>query len=292
MTDTAQDEAPKVEPELILITDFFESVPPNQVTHIQELTETVFYSSVPYDRLKVPELQLHCPEDSCNGLRFFRCKSSQKESPVVNEGSFSFFYVTYSCSNCQKHERIYSIAARKNDDDDGGIAYKFGELPPYGPPTSAKLIKLIGPDRDTFLKGRRCENQGLGIGAFIYYRRVVENQKNRVFAEVKKVAEKVGASQVALTALDSAMAETQFSKALDLAKEGIPESLLINGHNPMKLLHSALSDGVHARTDEECMEIATSVRIVLGDLADRLGQALKEEAELRHALATLMKTKA
>lgn len=292
MPHTAQEETPKEEAELIPITDFFEAVPPNQITHIQVLTESIFSNSVFYDRIKVPDLQLHCPEDSCNGLRFFRCKSAQKEAPAVSERGFSFFYITYSCSNCQKHERVYSIAARKHEKNDSGVAYKFGELPPYGPPTSAKLIKLIGPDRDTFLKGRRCENQGLGIGAFIYYRRVVENQKNRVFEEVKKVAEKVGAPQAALNALDSAIAETQFSKALDLAKEGIPESLLINGHNPMKLLHSALSDGVHARTDEECMEIATSVRIVLADLSERLSQALKEEAELRHALATLMKNKA
>jgi hypothetical protein len=38
--------------------------------------------------------------------------------------------------------------------------------------------------------GRRAENQGMGIGAFAYYRRVVENQKNRIIAEIKRVAEK------------------------------------------------------------------------------------------------------
>ena len=56
--------------------------------------------------------------------------------------------------------------------------------PPFGPPTPARVITLIGPDKEYYLKGRRAENQGMGIGAFSYYRRVVENQKNRIIDEV------------------------------------------------------------------------------------------------------------
>jgi hypothetical protein len=69
------------------------------------------------------------------------------------------------------------------------------------------------------------------------------------------------------------------------------ESLLINGHNPLTLLHSALSKGLHAKTDEECLELAHDVRIVLTELAERLGQALKDEAELNTAVSRLIKSK-
>jgi len=48
------------------------------------------------------------------------------------------------------------------------------------------VITLIGPDREIFLRGRRAENQGLGIGAFAYYRRVVENQKGRIITQIGK----------------------------------------------------------------------------------------------------------
>jgi superfamily I DNA/RNA helicase len=150
---------------------------------------------------------------------------------------------------------------------------------------------LIGPDRDEFLKGRRCENQGLGVGAFIYYRRVVENQKDRIIGEIIKVSEKIGASEEKLEKLRNAIKETQFSKALSVAKDAMPESLLINGHSPILLLHSALSEGVHALSDEECLELAGSVRVVLGELSERLSQALKDEAELAKALSTLMHKK-
>jgi len=172
-----------------------------------------------------------------------------------------------------------------------GQYYKFGELPTYGPPVPPKLIKLIGPDRDDFLKGRRCENQGLGVGAFIYYRRVVENQKNRILGEIIKVSEKISSAPEKIEILKSAINETQFTKALKMAKEAMPESLLINGHSPILLLHSALSEGVHTLSDEQCLEFAGSVRVVLGELSERLSQALKDEAELTKALSTLMKKK-
>ena len=172
-----------------------------------------------------------------------------------------------------------------------GDIYKFGELPPFGPPTPPRLMKLIGPDRDDFLKGRRCENQGLGIGAFIYYRRVVESQKNRILEEIIKVSEKLSvpfSPGERVEVLRAAVRETQFSKALEMAKDMLPESLLVNGHSPIKLLHSALSEGVHAMSDEQCMELATSIRIVLAELSERLSQALKDEAELSKAISTLL----
>jgi hypothetical protein len=240
--------------------------------------------------MRTPELQLHCSHESCNGTRFFRCVSGVNTCLEVND--YEFVYVTYRCSNCQETEKTFSLAAKISvNKGTHGECYKFGELPTYGPPVPPRLIKLIGPDRDEFLKGRRCENQGLGIGAFIYYRRVVENQKNRIIGEIIKVSEKIDASEDKIKILKNAINETQFSKALYMAKDAMPESLLINGHSPILLLHSALSEGVHALGDEQCLELASSIRVVLSELSERLSQALKDEAELSKALSTLMSRK-
>lgn len=42
---------------------------------------------------------------------------------------------------------------------------------------------------------------------------------------------------------------------------------------------------------EECLDLASSIRVVSGELSERLGQALKDEAELSKALSTLMNHK-
>jgi hypothetical protein len=273
--------------EAIGLAEFLESTPPSSLTEISDLVEANYYQNGAFSGayLTRPEIQLHCPDDSCNGTRFFRC-TTKKQISVSEE--FSFEYISYICSNCRKTEKTFSLAVKRSGLDGAGSSYKFGELPLYGPPTPSKLIKLIGPDRDIFLKGRRCENQGLGIGAFVYYRRVVENQKNRILDEIIKVSEKLSAPAASIETLQQAKNETQFSKALSSVKDALPQALLINGHNPLSLLHSALSEGLHNQTDEYCLEIASSVRVVLGELSDRLGQALKDEAELNHALSKLL----
>jgi len=167
-------------------------------------------------------------------------------------------------------------------------AYKFGEYPPFGPPTPSRVIELIGPDREIFLQGRRSENRGLGIGAFTYYRRVVENQWTRLVEEVIKVAKRLNMPPEMLISLEEAKNENQFDKAVKSVKESIPPQLLINGHNPLTLLHNSLSLGVHALSDAECLELATHIRTILAELAEKIGSALKEERQITDAVSKLL----
>lgn len=118
-------------------------------------------------------------------------------------------------------------------------------------------MNLMGGERDAYLKGRRCENQGLGIAAFAYYRRVVENQNAKIIGEILKVAEKLNADPALIEDLNAAKQETRFTEAVNRVKHGLPQVLLMNGHNPLTLLHTALSEGLHATSDEECLELAT-----------------------------------
>jgi hypothetical protein len=229
---------------------------------------------------------MYCANDKCNGMRFFR--AIDDDGRRLEVGKEESTYIKYLCSNCQKNEKIFSVYVFIKQDDLSGACYKFGEWPQYGPRTPSKLIALIGPDRELFLQGRRCESQGLGIGAFVYYRRVVENQKNRILDRIITVSEKLAVDEETIETLRAAQQETQFKKAVDSVRYAIPQSLLINGQNPLTLLHSALSGGLHDKTDSRCLELAHDIRVVLGELAERLGQALKDEAELNASIARLM----
>lgn len=266
--------------------EFLEASPPNRPVQITDLMDTKWNSHFQRSYLKTPEIQLHCPDDSCNGIRFHRCTNGNY-TEIPSETPIDCF-ITYLCSNCRQHTKIFSIRAYRESGNDNGILSKYGEYPIFGPPIPPRLLKLIGPDRDNFLKGRRCENQGLGVGAFAYYRRVIEHQKDRILKEIVKVSEKIGAPKEKIAILNSALLESQFTKALDMAKDAMPDSLLINGHSPLKLLYRALSEGIHNLSDDECLGYASSIRIVLGELSDRLSQALKDEAEITNALNRLL----
>ena len=293
MTDRNKQEQVQTKVTYQTLSEFLQSTPPNQWRHISNLSvprNVGPYPNTVIAEINTPELELHCLPDLCNGVRFFRCTNVFSSTGTYLEGNnFNYLYVTYQCSNCQKTGKVYSLAVKLfTIEQSQGICCKLGELPPYGPPVPSRLIKLIGPDRDIFIKGRNCENQGLGIGAFTYYRRVVENQKNRILGEIVKVSEKIGVPQDKINTLREAIKETQFRKALEMAKDVMPENLLIDGHSPIFLLHRALSRGVHELSDEECLKLASTVRLVLGELSERLSAILKDRAELTEAISTLM----
>jgi hypothetical protein len=284
--ENSHSQQPAAEILQLSMSKFLETVPPNQWISVPDLTHQKAIPGHYQYFLSIPKIKLHCPDDACNGTRFFRCV--ERHVPQLEDGKQLIWNLTYLCSNCRKKEKIFSLALIKDEGKQSGSAAKLGELPPFGPPIPARLVKLIGPDRELLLKGRRCENQGLGIGAFVYYRRVVESQKVRIFNKIIEVAKKLKTSAPIIAELEAARDETQFSKALSMVKEGIPPTLLINGHNPLSLLHTALSEGVHDRSDEECLQLARSARVVLIELAESLGQALKDGAVLKHAVKTLL----
>lgn len=242
-------------------------------------------------RVNSGEIELYCDDEACSGFRFFDCVThSERMDPT---GGVHRLFVGYRCRHCRKTTRQYAITAALEKDQTGtttftGIAFKFGELPAFGPHTPARMLRLIQGDRETFLLGRRAESQGMGIGAFAYYRRVVESQKQRFFDQIIEVAKRLKVPAGQIRELKTERDNWQFSNSIEALKPVVPEALLINGHNPLTLLHRALSAGLHAQTDAECLEIATSIRLVILELAERASQVMKEYAELDAAVSRLL----
>jgi len=151
--------------EPITFAEFLESLPPGQLLEVANLfsEKRTVHASI-YFELQTPELQLHCTSEQCNGLRFFRFSEGDTTTTAGRKGEQAKrTYLTYVCSNCQKTKKVFSLHALVGGQ--AGKCYKFGEFRPYGPPSPARLIRLFGSEREIFLKGRRCQTQGLGIGA-------------------------------------------------------------------------------------------------------------------------------
>jgi hypothetical protein len=288
--DRVMSDQPPEQPEQegISVKAFFEAIPPGKSELIRGMgAKSRNPGSISYV-LRAPAIQLYCDNDACQGIRYFEPSDTEYLRPKERKEHF----LTFECRNCKRSRKTYAFWSRLSEDETNGELMKFGEYPPFGPPTPARVITMIGGEREYYLKGRRAENQGLGIAAFAYYRRVVENQKVRIIDEILRVAQKVGAAKEVIEDLTAARSETQFSRAVEAIKHGVPQSLLIDGHNPLTLLHSALSEGLHAQTDEQCLELATSIRIVLTELVERIGIALKEEVELTTAVSRLLQASA
>lgn len=166
---------------------------------------------------------------------------------------------------------------------------KYGELPSFGPPTPRRVLKLLGEHKDDFLKGRQCENQGLGKGSFTYYRNVVEKQKETLINGIINAAKILGVKPAQIAEMEAAKKEISFKKSIETIKNAIPDALLIKGHNPLTLLHSATSEGIHpSLTDEECLKYATAIRTILVALCEKIATVTRNDSEINEALKQLM----
>lgn len=261
---------------------FLEDYPPESSADVVDKLNK--YHDGSYSLIARP-IQLHCDSPDCDGTHWFDFSDG---SVHMESGKWKTGTLVYTCRHCKRTWKVYALYAKLKEDSKTVSVYKIGEYPPFGPHTPSRVITLIGPDQELFLKGRRAENRSLGIGAFAYYRRVVENQKDRIIQEIEKVGRKLNANSEMLATLAAARKEIQFKKSMEMVKDAIPESLLISGHNPLTLLHTALSRGLHAQDDATCLAFAQDIRIVLTDLAEKISAALKEHAELTQALSRIL----
>jgi hypothetical protein len=237
--------------------------------------------------LNIPEIILFCDSEDCKRKQYFDGPGA--DSYNCRNASY---VLRYTCRNCRKATKEIALRITSLTHPPTTVeVVKFGELPAFGPPIPARLQRLIQPHRELFLKGFRCETRGLGIGAFAYYRRVVEGEKARLIDEIIKVCGKVVGGDKLVPRLERAREEIQFSKAVEDIDDAIPDALRLSGHNPLTLLHSALSKGLHARSDEACLDAAQAIRVVLTAFADRMSEILKETAELQEALKKLFTSK-
>lgn len=240
----------------------------------------------------LPDARMHCA--NCDGDRNFVGYGVLTHDADVPERVPSDVFVRYACRDCRRTWKTYALSFLYPDvqhqpaDGAIGLLYKVGEKPVARPPVPAKLLKLVGSEREYFFKGRSAERQGMGIAAFAYYRRVIDERRVQIFDEIIKACRTLQASDALIAELEVAKSATQFTDAIRAVHKALPSALFIDGHNPLTLLYSALSDGLHNRSDETCLQLAGSIRLVMGELVQRMADIVAENKELKSAVQQLL----
>jgi hypothetical protein len=137
------------------------------------------------------------------------------------------------------------------------------------------------------LKGNELEELGFGIGAFVYYRRVVENQRTTLIDLLISVMKQENIASETISEVEKCKGLVSFSASIDAIKDMIPRSLYISGHNSFLLIHRALSLGVHQYEEVKCLELSETIRKVLIHLVLRMKELTKETKDLQAAITKL-----
>lgn len=273
---------------------FFETAPVLEQRDVTVVVKQASHSGAS-SYLVFPPIQLFCSDPKCTRIGSF--DDSSPDSVYVSFTGGSMFrraFVGYRCRNCLGRYKVYAIQMllTETPTDQGYVVtarfVKIGEYPRFGEPRPDMVTEVLDDEIKYFDRGYRSEQEGLGIGAFAYYRRFVDSHKDKIIEKIRAVAVVQNTGPEVIASLDRAKKTNSFERAVGEIKDAIPPGLrLKGGHNPLTVLYTALSIGVHEDDDAECLQRAQDIRTLLTALAEKTNQALADSKELDAAVTRL-----
>jgi len=164
---------------------------------------------------------------------------------------------------------------------------KYGEIPKPIKPINPRIKRLIKNQWELYRKGADDEAAGNGIGAFAYYRRVVEASRGMILDAMCSAAEKLGVKEKEIQRIKNTINSRNFTESIREVDDIFPSELKFNDQNALLTLYSPLSEGIHGKSDEECLEAAMHIRTLLDALGERLEQVIEKEDAIQDALKKL-----
>ncbi len=154
--------------------------------------------------------------------------------------------------------RASLAGARNNTERIVTKVQKIGQYPPLSIQIAKPLEKNLGKDQAAVYKRAIiCRNEGYGLAAVSYIRRVIEDKTEELIEVVAQMAEVHGIEPSVVAQVRATKDEkTTYDKKLKIASTIIPQSLLIDGVNPLDVLYGLVSAGLHDLSEEECIAIA------------------------------------
>lgn len=200
----------------------------------------------------------------------------------------STHHITYCCAKCKTYTIHFYLAfshvrkaIRGKEDEITFSIQKVGQLPSFESTVDSTIEKWLSKtDLDLYRKGLRSESHGFGIGAFSYFRRIVENNAQKILEGVSESTD----NDDLKAAITEALKKHTATDRLELVKDHAPTTFSVEGQNVFTILYGALSSGIHGKSDEDCLSIASSIRACLTFLIQKIANAQQEQAKLKEAL--------
>ena len=207
-------------------------------------------------RNTVPELlTLVC--DNCGKEQLWRTGSYGDENNMTG-----FSSKEYTCRNCDHRvTRYYLYWARQTDKS--VLFFKVGQYPELEEWVSPSLQKALGKDLKLYKNAIRLRNFNLGIGAIAYMRRIIENHMNDLLDTIFEAAQSANIPPETVARLGEIKASRGFQDKIAFAESLLPPRLRPDGvAKPFAVLYDLTSDGLHARSEDECIAVFDGCRKV------------------------------
>ena len=212
-------------------------------------------------------LDIYCPE--CGRHSVFTLMQEAKYSDRSHFNNY-IFSLWFSCSRDIAHKAIFVFLAHK------GTLQKIGQTPSLADisiPDLRKYRPVLGDDRFRELaRGIGLVSHGVGVGAFVYLRRIFEWLIESAHSDAIK---------------DTGWSEENYVRSrmdekISLLKDHLPEFLVQN-----RGLYGILSVGVHTLTEEECLAAFPAVRLAIELILDDSLEKHERQSKVKAAAKSL-----
>lgn len=231
------------------------------------------YHDIYFTDIAKPAINLYC--SFCKSIQTFNLVNEYWENLVDNLGEADRVPIwgqniraVYNCSACTRVGYTFFlefITTGKDKQDENiytGYVWKVGQTPAWEIDIDKSLERALGADSALYKKGLVCESQSYGIGAYSYFRRITENIIDELLSSISDLIDEKEKEKYESALLQVKKTRVTEDK-IELVQDLLPTSLQPDGLNPLKSLHSALSEGLHSKTDEECLELADTIKTIL-----------------------------
>ncbi|MCB9801655.1 MAG: hypothetical protein H6774_01055 [Pseudomonadales bacterium] len=260
---------------MIITKQFLESYP----LYKKLLLELPYHADSITD-IGQPAINMYCKV--CKSVQTFNNNNNYWEVHASNQSTArntdvwgSTFRVKYICSSCNSYEFKFFLefikTGKSKSDENNYIGYvwKIGQTPPWEIDIDQNLAKALSEDAGLYKKGLVCESQSYGIGSYAYFRRITENVIDELLNSITDLLDEEDKARYQ-AALEKVKKTRVTEEKIELVQDLLPSSLQPDGFNPLKALHSALSDGIHDKTDEECLDLAETIKAILTYLLEEI----------------------
>ena len=238
------------------------------------------------DRFKDVRIKMKCP-NCVSSQTFAMINKHWENSKIANHPTAGVtFRMVYICTHCDKFQRLFFIKI----DEQQEWVMKIGQYPPWEIAVEPNMEMILGSNFEDYKKGLICESQSYGIGAYGYYRRIVEKTIDELLDEIADLLSGKEKEEYNI-ALEKTKETIITQEKIDLVKDLLPPILRPDGMNPLAVLHSTLSEGLHADSDEECLENAESCREILIFLINQIAVSKKASKNFTERMRKLLDKK-
>jgi hypothetical protein len=255
----------------INLSKFFFDVPLYTKVSVQDALDIEKLENIINISLFVDDIEGYNPIKKVEStFEILRENNTVQASLLIEKGGYRTIYI-----RCKRYEDIFTFSIFYNVEEKYLI--KIGQYPSIADFHIHKIKQYdnLKYDLKEFTKAIGLAANGVGIGSFVYLRRIFENLILESFEEAK---------------LEGKVEEETFSRSrmdekIELLKDYLPSFLVEN-----KSIYSILSKGIHELDENTCLEyfdpMKVGIEIILDQKLEKKKQKEKEE-EAKKRIAQL-----